>query len=518
MILEVGYASHPGQARTNNSDHASVVQHWVTNAQLAEKGKIFVIADSLGKEAEDVDSRHAVNRLCQLYYTYPSGNVRESLQRAIARVGVELYEEGIRHQAEKHVMLLAVVVLGAQVYLANVGQMQGYVYHKGRLTQLTPARPGDEVLPSGEMDEAQRAQTPARALGWSRVALSDLVHHHLALGDVLILCSDGLHQAVSPAEIEQLVSKSTSAQELADQMAQAATDRGAEDAASAVVIRATAKGKEGRPLSMVASWVLWSALGIAILAGLVVLLSLASPSSRSQPTATLPSSPTAVSLAGTPSPTLPAILRPTSTLPPTATNTPRSAPTYTKAAPTESSGSPSRPIQTPTRGAPVATNTLARALFDAPRVIAPYADEPVYEADNNLLVWQWIRQLTIDESFEIRIWREGSTPPERGSIRTGAQEHRFGMPGGQTGKYLWDVQVVKVQGGQAQPISLRSEPRSFWWMGPRPAQPTDTPVPPTNTPVPTDTPAPPTDTPVPPTDTPIPPTDTPVPPTPTPLP
>ena len=512
MIFDVGSASHPGQTRTNNSDHCSVAQHWVTNAQLAEKGRLFVVADSLGVEATDVDSRHAVNRLYQLYYTYPSNNVRESLQRAISRVGLELYEESIRHQTQKHVMLLAVAVLGAHAYLANVGQTQAYLHHQGRLTQLAPTRPWDEIIPPGDLAESERERTPARVLGWSRVALSDFVHHHLALNDILILCSDGLHQAVSATEIEQLAARAANAQELADQLTNLATESGAEDAATAVTVRATAKGKGGGPLSMVASWALWSALGVAIVAGVVGLLSLASPSSRSQPTATLPRpSPTATGVTNTPSLTLPAILRPTSTPPATATSTRAFTAT---ARPT----SASRPTNTPLQATPTSSHTPSLALYDAPRVIAPYTDEPVYQEENNSLVWQWIRPLTAEESFEVRIWKEGTTPPERGSIRTGAQQHRFWLPGEQTGKYFWDVVVVKIAGGQSQPISLRSEPRSFWWMGPRPAQPTNTPVPPTSTPRPTATPMPPTDTPVPPTDTPAPPTDTPVPPTPTPLP
>jgi hypothetical protein len=377
-----------------------------------------------------------------------------------------------------------------------------------------PARSWDEIIPSADLAESEREKTPAHVLGWSRVALSDSVHRHLALNDILLLCSDGLHQAVSGAEIAQLAAQTAHAQEMADQLISLAVQHGASDAATAVAIRATAKDKGGGPLSMVASWVLWSALGVAIVAGVLGLLSLTNPSSRAQPTATPTLSPTAINLNSTPTLTLPAILRPTATLPATATST-RAAST-----PTTRPTSKPQPTNTARRTTPTSSHTPSLALYDAPKVIAPYTDEPVYLDENNSLVWQWIRQLTAEESFEVRIWKEGTTPPERGSIRTGAQQQRFWLPGEQTGKYFWDVVVVKTAGAQVQPISLRSEPRSFWWMGPRP-KPADTPspVPPTHTPVPpTNTPAPPTDTPVPPTDTPAPPTDTPVPPTPTPLP
>ncbi len=51
MILEVGHASHPGQERDYNGDHYSGVQHWVTDAQLAEKGQLFLLADDVGGDA-----------------------------------------------------------------------------------------------------------------------------------------------------------------------------------------------------------------------------------------------------------------------------------------------------------------------------------------------------------------------------------------------------------------------------------------------------------------------------------
>jgi hypothetical protein len=174
----------------------------------------------------------------------------------------------------------------------------------------------------------------------------------------------------------------------------------------------------------------------------------------------------------------------------------------------------------------------------APKVIAPYDGEPVYREDNSRLVWQWIRNLEGKETFAVRIWQDGQQKPDAPTMLTGNEEQRFGLD--QTGKYFWNVTVVKQVSGALVQVSESSEARSFGWMGLRPSQATSTPaaptntpvsptktsapptatlVPPTNTPVPpTNTPVPPTDTPVPPTDTPAPPTDTPPPPSPTPLP
>jgi len=501
LILEMGHASHPGQKRDYNGDHYSGVQHWVTDAQLAEKGQLFLLADDVGGDASSESSRHAVNRLYQLYYTSPSSSVRQSLQQAITRVNNEIYEESRRHQSAECVMILAAALHGNQLEIANVGRVRAHHFHKGRLRQLTPDRSWEEVRPAAlDMPESHKAPDkapPARTLGVSKRVLIDWAHATLAVGDTLLLTTDGLHETVSASEMQEALASHAKPQEVAESLIASAAARGNEDNATALLLTARDRGRGSSGLPGVASWLLWGVSGIVILAALVGLATWSGSFSLSRPTAT--PSPTATFARRTQ--TLPVVLHPTATPPVTVTPTATLPPTAT--------AKPVIRTVVPTATAPPAivtvTPTPIPVLYNAPKIIAPYNDEAVYQGENNVLVWQWYRQLQANEIFEIRLWKEGGQQPARGAMQTSLMEFRFGVPSGEAGKYFWNVYVVRRSGsGGSEIVSVPSETRFFWWMGPRPQPPTATPQPPTNTPAPTDTPPPPTDTPVPPTPTPLP--------------
>ena len=521
MILEVGHASYRGRVHEYNSDYSAVTQHWVTDAQLAEKGPLFVLADEIGGEQPGESSRHAVNRLYQLYYTYPSNDIRQSLRHALNRLNNEIYEEARRHQAEKCVTLLAAVVKKSTLYLANVGQVRAYSYRQGRLQQVTADHPREELLPHGQggtelvKEGTEEAQSPTRSLGSSRYLLIDWVKRRFSVGDILLLCTDGLYQIVSNGEMQQAISENPKMQAAADRLVSLAGQHESQDSATAIVISAmgaarTPKEAGGRITTPLASWLFWVIVGIALVAAIFSLATWKGFSLFTQPTA----SPTATRAVRTYTP--PLILRPTSTPYPTVTMPPTATvqPTATeKPAMIE-------PQPTATLPAPTATSTPLLILYNAPSLIAPHNDEAVYPGENNVMIWQWYRQLGAGELFEIRLWKEGVEPPTRGTMQVPSTQFRFGVPLDQTGKYYWSVTVVRSNADGGIVVSLPSETRFFWWMSSRsqPTLPTFTPAPPTNTPVPPTSTLPPTSTPRPPTNTPLPPTNTPLPPTSTPLP
>lgn len=527
MILDVGHATKLGQEREQGKHYHSVAQHWVTDAQLAERGRLFLIADDLRGPSPDEPSRHAVSRVAQLYYTQPSSDARQGLQQAIRRVNAELYGEGVRHQRRECVALLALAISDAQAVIVSVGNARAYLLRRHRLRPLTPARSLEEMSPAPESQEPDKETTPAYSLGWSPHPLADMVRQTLSVGDKLLLCTQEVSEAVRDEELCEALETADSAQAAAERLTAIAQERGQTEA-TAVVINVVARGaKEGR-LPFLASWLFWGIVGVAVAATVIAFLAWTgtSPPPVVTPSPTLTRPKTA---------SLPAILRPTLTLPPAELKALLQSPTPT-APPTATS----QPRPTNTRPRPTttatATATVLPVLYPAVELIAPHEGEAIYQGENNRLIWRWSRKLRAGERYEIRLWPDTAAPPSRGTMYTEESQLRFGLP--VAGKYYWDVTVVRQAPEGSMPVSERSETRSFWWMGPRGEQPTPTitkaptettspttaaipptpTLPPTDTPPPTSTPVPPTTTPLPPTDTPLPPTDTPLPPTPTPLP
>jgi serine/threonine protein phosphatase PrpC len=522
LILDTGCATHPGKT-DRNSDVYSLVQHWVTDTQLAEKGQLYLLADDISPRRDDTShhkaqdsseaanrrdaiARHAVNRLYQLYYTYPSDNIQASLTAAMERVNTELYEEGKRNQRENRVALLAAVIQGNHLYLGNVGQSRAYLYHKGRLEQLTTDKSWEEILPPPDPESEEIP--PGYCLGYGPQTRLDFSSHRFTLGDILLLSSDGLYDTLDDSDLQKVAEPPLAASEMAEALLDRANQAGHADSATAVVIMATAKGPERGALPRLASWASWALAGVLIVIVTASLLTWAGSWSPGESTV-IPSPSFTETRQRVETTSLPAILRPTLTATPTWISTATSAPGPILTRPSVPSATPAPATE---------TTTPAPELEPAPTPIAPYEEEAIYQQENSVLVWQWYRRVSPNELYEIRIWREGTEPPERGNIRTGQRQYDFGLPLDQTGKHYWDVRVIRETDDQeSMIISLPSEQRSFWWMGPR-VQP-DTPTPgPTSTPLPpTATSIPPTSTPVPPTSTPVPPTNTPVP-SPTPLP
>jgi serine/threonine protein phosphatase PrpC len=525
LIVDAGYAAQRGAAQELNTSAGSVAQQWATETQIAEKGRLYVVAQDLSDAPSAETSRHAITRLSQLYYAFPSNNHRASLQDALRRVNNELLDEGRRHQTHKCVVLAAAAVQGRRCIIANIGLTAASLVRGSHLGQLTPAHTWEEAYPKGADDEEDLP--PARSLGRSSRALADYVSLILPRGSYLLLSTSGVPDGISETEVQEVLANAESAQLAAEKLASIADEHQVCQNCGVAVLSVAGKGGPVSKLPPVALYGLYVAGGAAIVAIGALLLSRPNLGEIGAATRTQAPAHTATIVAQG-SPTV-AELAPTEKAEPT--SAPSLAPPSPALEPATSIAQATRP---PTAtAAAAATSTPATELANIekpPWPIAPYQDEPVYQGDNSVLVWQWHRKLGPEEVYAVRIWKDGEKEPESATALVGGREHRFGLPLDQAGKQHWNVAVMGREGGVLRPVSASSETKTFWWMGPRrqdTAQPpTNTPVPPTATPIPptstsappSATPVPPTNTPIPPTNTPLPPTDTPVPPTPTPLP
>jgi serine/threonine protein phosphatase PrpC len=103
----------------------------------------------------------------------------------------------------------------AYVAVANVGDSRSYRFRGGELTQLTRDHSvvSDAVHAAPWMTEEEIAQLPpnviTRALGIREDVLVDVAKHPIAVGDLYLLCSDGLSGQVSDEEISTLLALAT---------------------------------------------------------------------------------------------------------------------------------------------------------------------------------------------------------------------------------------------------------------------------------------------------------------------
>jgi protein phosphatase len=138
--------------------------------------------------------------------------------------------------------LVACALRFDRVTVAHVGDSRCYLIRRGRATLLTrdhtvaneQVRLG--ILSSGQANAATRHML-SRSVGSELFVSADVSEHLLLPGDVLSLSTDGLHGAVTEADLARAVSETADLQASAQQLVQLANERDGSDNVSLQLVR-----------------------------------------------------------------------------------------------------------------------------------------------------------------------------------------------------------------------------------------------------------------------------------------
>jgi protein phosphatase len=234
MSLAAHGVTHQGR-RTTNED-AFLVD---TNRGL------FIVADGMGgHNAGEVASSLAVKAIGDFLAdgTPASLNVLdEALRLANDHI---LTVAGEKPDYTGMGTTVAAVYLreGVAVF-AHAGDSRVYLLHKGHITQLTRDDSWVAAAMNGMSDDAHELeQHPMRHVLTKVVGLRPELQPSVAecpfvTGDVMLLCSDGVHGAVSEQKLGQLLASRNAVAAVAESVLREALAHGATDNVTAVVIR-----------------------------------------------------------------------------------------------------------------------------------------------------------------------------------------------------------------------------------------------------------------------------------------
>src|ERR1022692_3172801 len=139
--------------------------------------------------------------------------------------------------------LVACALRFDRVVVSHVGDSRCYSIRHGRATALTRdhtlvgerARLG--LISAKGAAEAQNRHVLTRSLGNAMFVGVETSDHLLLPGDVLLLCSDGLHGAVPAGEMAAIVTRNTNLDSAARELIAAANEQGGADNVSVQLIR-----------------------------------------------------------------------------------------------------------------------------------------------------------------------------------------------------------------------------------------------------------------------------------------
>jgi serine/threonine protein phosphatase PrpC len=250
--LSIAGRTDIGRARKKNEDalviadiaSGSLIRGGAPRArlELGERGVLLAVSDGMGGEhAGEVASAVVVEALARaMVDTAPDSPVPVQIAGAVQNANREVLRAAREPgRTGMGATLTAVFVqaqdAGATAFIAEVGDSRAYLLRAGRITQLTKDQSYVQLLlDSGTIDAHEAAESPLhnvilQAMGRSRridVAMGKL---ELRRRDCLLVCSDGLTNAIADGEIRNVVLHSPDLEEACDRLVRLANARGGDD-------------------------------------------------------------------------------------------------------------------------------------------------------------------------------------------------------------------------------------------------------------------------------------------------
>jgi PPM family protein phosphatase len=248
-MLTAHGVTHTGRVRKANEDTV----FWDPALGL------FTVADGMGgHNAGDVASQLAVEAIKGFLtltrngedFTWPYG-ISPSLSFGANRLmtAIKLANRRVVKAGESRdeytglgTTVVAVLIEDGQLIFASVGDSRIYLCADGRLEQLTQDDSWVATVLAREpgVDEAALAAHPMRhvltnVLGAREPLDMEISERPIPKG-VLLLCSDGLHGALDPATIQQVLSSGRPADAMAEELVRLALERDGSDNITALVV------------------------------------------------------------------------------------------------------------------------------------------------------------------------------------------------------------------------------------------------------------------------------------------
>jgi len=262
LDLEFAELSDSGLTRDHNEDFLGHVLP-VSPAQVQSQGWLFALADGVGgQERGEVASRLAVETVQAGFRKIPKGIMHVSLlPRLVQEANHAVFDQGnaAPHHSDARYsdpggaifpggsQMATTLVLCAlrfdSAVVSHVGDSRCYLARNGNLTALTHDHTMvDEQVRLGLISRAEASvganrHILTRALGSELFVAADTITVNIMPGDILLLCSDGLHGYVSEAEIQQIVASAPSLDQAAAALVAAANAAGGYDNVSVQLVR-----------------------------------------------------------------------------------------------------------------------------------------------------------------------------------------------------------------------------------------------------------------------------------------
>lgn len=264
--LHASELTHPGLQRETNEDATYI--RFVSQSGQPPTG-LFIVADGMGgHQAGEVASRLAIEKvasaLASLFSPPPDPKqtrqlkattdmhplaetgIEADLQQAVQDANQVIIRYGQRHSESAGDLgstITAMVVHQGSAFIANVGDSRTYRFRRGELMQITRDHSlVASLVAAGQLEPEElythdRRSQIYRCLGASPNLVVDIFPVAMEVGDIFLLCSDGLWEMVRDPAIGDVLGSGTSPQTICQQLVELANANGGADNISVIVVQ-----------------------------------------------------------------------------------------------------------------------------------------------------------------------------------------------------------------------------------------------------------------------------------------
>jgi protein phosphatase len=264
LDVQYGQASDPGKIRKNNEDAmGSFIP--ISRQQVRSHGFLFAIADGVGGlDLGEVASATAISVVTRGFEQAQADTMLTGLlPRLVQHANAAVHDCRLAPEYRGKNMATTLVTCALrndQAVVSHVGDSRCYHVRNGRARQVTQDHTWVNqqrklgLISERDIAESESRHVLIRSLGPELFVSPDTTAVTLMPGDVLVLCTDGLHDELSESEIAEIVSQAKPVEEIASELVARAVEIDGNDNTSAQVIRVRAVEQvgmyRGRPYRM----------------------------------------------------------------------------------------------------------------------------------------------------------------------------------------------------------------------------------------------------------------------------
>ena len=247
LDIQFGQASDFGKVRTNNEDAmGSFIP--ASRQQARSHGYLFVVADGVGGlDLGEVASSTAISVITEEFAKAQAGTMLISLlPRLIQHANAAVHDCTLAPQYRGKKMATTAVACAIrhdQAIVSHVGYSRCYLIRNGKAKQITQDHTWVNeqrklgLISTSEMASADSRHVLIRSLGPEMFVTADTTAITLQTEDILVLCTDGLHDEMTERDLAAIVSQNKNIEETARELVARAVEIDGGDNTTAQVIR-----------------------------------------------------------------------------------------------------------------------------------------------------------------------------------------------------------------------------------------------------------------------------------------